>query len=79
MRAMIQLFIAFSVTLTLCSGQRLVAEEAAAIKADVPSSKVDWQAYQKSVDRGVEYLLTKGQAPDGSYSARPVLQSPRFV
>ena len=32
--------------------------------------KIDRAIYQKTVDRGAQYLLSKGQAPDGSYSAQ---------
>ena len=35
-------------------------------------------AYQQTVDRAVRFLRTKGQAPDGSYSARPGRASRRL-
>ncbi|MGD0897262.1 MAG: prenyltransferase/squalene oxidase repeat-containing protein [Thermoguttaceae bacterium] len=43
---------------------------ATAAIADEPAANpaVDARAYQTAVDRAVEYLKTKGQAPDGTYS-----------
>jgi squalene-hopene/tetraprenyl-beta-curcumene cyclase len=32
--------------------------------------KIDRAASQETVNRGIDYLVTKGQAPDGSYSSR---------
>jgi squalene-hopene/tetraprenyl-beta-curcumene cyclase len=40
-----------------------------AAAADKPSTEFDPKLYQQTVDRGINYLLTKGQATDGSYSA----------
>ncbi|MCC7083518.1 MAG: terpene cyclase/mutase family protein [Pirellulales bacterium] len=37
--------------------------------ADTAPTKVDGQQLQQAVDRGISFLLTKGQAADGSYSA----------
>src|ERR1043165_1544769 len=37
---------------------------------DVAPTATDSQILKQSVQRGVDYLLTKGQAPDGSYSAK---------
>ncbi len=34
------------------------------------AEKFDPQLYQKTVERGVSYLINEGQAPDGSYSAQ---------
>jgi squalene-hopene/tetraprenyl-beta-curcumene cyclase len=33
------------------------------------SEKLDAKAYQRAVDRAIHFLRTKGQAPDGSYTA----------
>jgi squalene-hopene/tetraprenyl-beta-curcumene cyclase len=38
-------------------------------KAGAPAAKLDPALYQKTVERGARYLLDKGAAPDGSYSA----------
>lgn len=37
--------------------------------ADKPADQFDAKQFQQTVDRGINYLLTKGQATDGSYSA----------
>jgi len=36
---------------------------------DAAPKPVDAKAYQQAVDRAIQYLRTKGQAPDGSYSS----------
>src|SRR5262245_28975663 len=46
-----------------------VAADATPIPTGAQSAQFDQQLYKKTVDRGIEYLLTKGQAADGSYSA----------
>jgi squalene-hopene/tetraprenyl-beta-curcumene cyclase len=58
-----QLAIAAVLLIVLCSVMPLPAAEPAA-------EKIDAKAVQQAVDRAVEYLKTKGQAADGSYSAR---------
>ena len=42
---------------------------AAAADSAKPSPDATMQAYRRAVDRAVEYLRAKGQAPDGSFSA----------
>jgi len=51
------------VLLVLAFGRMVYAAEAAA-------DKVDPQVLQKTIERGVSYLVNEGQAPDGSYSAQ---------
>ena len=36
------------------------------------STESDAKLYQQTVHRGVEYLLTKGEQPDGSYGTRSI-------
>jgi squalene-hopene/tetraprenyl-beta-curcumene cyclase len=55
--------------LVLACGSRAWADDLAD-KAAPATTKVDRALYQKTVERGAQYLLTKGQAPDGSYSAQ---------
>jgi len=40
----------------------------AAAKEPAPAEQIDAQAYQRTVDRAIRFLKTKGQAPDGSYA-----------
>ena len=51
------------VLLVLAFGRMVYTAEAAA-------DKVDPQVLQKTIERGVSYLVNEGQAPDGSYSAQ---------
>ena len=51
------------VLFVLAFGRMVYAAEAAA-------DKVDPQVLQKTIERGVSYLVNEGQAPDGSYSAQ---------
>lgn len=44
-----------------------LASVAIARAADEPDAQADAKLYQKMVDRGVDYLLTKGVQADGSY------------
>ena len=51
------------VLLVLAFGRMVYTAEAAA-------EKVDPQVLQKTIERGVSYLVNEGQVPDGSYSAQ---------
>ncbi|MCR4414939.1 MAG: hypothetical protein NUV77_21180, partial [Thermoguttaceae bacterium] len=45
------------------------AARAAQPAAGPPAPRVDLAAYRRAVDRAVEFLRTKAQAPDGSYAS----------
>ncbi len=45
------------------------AAESQSSSAENSVAQFDSQLYQKTIDRGIDYLLQHGQAPDGSYSA----------
>jgi squalene-hopene/tetraprenyl-beta-curcumene cyclase len=52
------------------SARLLPAADSATAKTESTSpAKFDSRLYQKTVKRGVDYLLNHGQAPDGSYGA----------
>ena len=40
------------------------------LSAEAAAERVDPQLLQKTIERGVSYLINEGQAPDGSYSAQ---------
>ena len=43
---------------------------AASLSQAEEPAKVDSKTYEQMVTKGIDYLKTKGQAPDGSYSAQ---------
>ena len=57
-------------TALLLLGVSLSGADDAAQKEGAPAAKVDRALYQKTAERGVRYLLDKGAAADGSYSAQ---------
>ena len=58
------------VLLAAAVGVVCVAAMSAAAATDSCRSEVDPQQYKQTVQRGIAYLTTKGQAEDGSYSAK---------
>src|SRR5262245_10528882 len=52
--------------IAVLSARRLTAAD----DAPVLSTKIDPQLYQKTIERGVDYLLNTGRSPEGSYSAQ---------
>jgi squalene-hopene/tetraprenyl-beta-curcumene cyclase len=69
MRKKFAAFVTFCTLIASLSVRLAAADDATAPKAIGAPAKFDPQLYQKTVSGGVDYLLTKGQAPDGSYSA----------
>lgn len=56
--------------LAACGAVFATLATSAAPAADDAASKFDPQLYRQTVQRGISYLTSKGQAPDGSFSGK---------
>ena len=54
------------IALTLC----LLLTAACQLQTKLPAAEAPEQSMRTAIDSGIDYLLTKGQAADGSYSAK---------
>jgi squalene-hopene/tetraprenyl-beta-curcumene cyclase len=62
--------VAWSLGALICAWAWLGAAGGRTVGAAGPSEKPSEKLYQQTIDKAIEYLGTKGQAADGSFSAR---------